>query len=80
MYIKIGRDEVVKSKDLIAVLDHQSIEGSGITKEFVEASTDFLIHKEMESYKSIVITTDKVYFSTLSSATLLQRSNKSLEK
>lgn len=76
MYIRIGRDDVIKSKDLIAILDQKSIHRSEITKEFINNTTDMLKHteKKKEPFKTIILTTDKVYFSPLSSATLMKRS------
>lgn len=80
MYIRVDREEVIKSKDLIAILDQKSIDNSRIMQEYVDASIDYEIQTKKKPCKSIVITTDNVYFSHLSSATLIKRSYKDFEK
>lgn len=75
MYISIGGEVVIKSKDLIAILDHQIIHESAIMEEFIKKYTDNDMPTIKNSYKSIVITAEEVYFSPLSSSTLIKRSN-----
>ncbi|MGM9924419.1 MAG: extracellular matrix regulator RemB [Bacillus sp. (in: firmicutes)] len=74
MYISIGGEIVIKSKDLIAILDQHIINESEIMRNFLQKTAENTAEATKDTYKSIVITTDKVYFSPLSSTTLIKRS------
>ncbi|OIJ21926.1 DUF370 domain-containing protein [Anaerobacillus alkalidiazotrophicus] len=75
MFIHLGGETVIRSKDVIAILDRQVKETSETTEEFlsncIEAEQVEEILKDMT--KSIVITTDKIYLSPISSTTLKRR-------
>ncbi|MGO4889012.1 extracellular matrix regulator RemB [Anaerobacillus sp. MEB173] len=77
MFIHLGGDTVIRSKDVIAILDGQSKDSSSISKEFLQQyETDnsvITISKELS--KSIVITTDAIYLSPISSITLKRRAH-----
>ena len=75
MYIHLGGDKLIQTKDLIAIFD-LSIETSS------KQTKDYLYHAKQskktdrigsEESKSIVITTDKIYYSPVSSSTLKKR-------
>lgn len=74
MFISIGGEFAIKSKDIVAILDQHIIDESEIMGEFIKTSSETAIQVAKGPYKSIVITADKVYFSPLSSATLIKRS------
>lgn len=74
MYISIGGEVVIKSKDLIAILDQHIVRESKIMRDFLQQPTDQVAEVTKDTYKSIVITTDKIYLSPLSSSTLYKRS------
>ncbi|OIJ16989.1 hypothetical protein BKP37_00035 [Anaerobacillus alkalilacustris] len=75
MFIHLGGETVIRSKDVIAILDRQVKETSETTEEFlsncIEAEKVEEILKDMT--KSIVITTDKIFLSPISSTTLKRR-------
>ncbi|MDT8863024.1 DUF370 domain-containing protein [Alkalihalobacillus sp. MEB130] len=75
MFIHLGGDVIIRSKDIIAILNSDSKEQSSITstylkeeekrKKKVVISTDYI--------KSIVLTDDEIYYSPVSSLTLNRR-------
>lgn len=77
MYIHVGEDILVRSKDIIAIIDKQSINSSRLAEEFIEQHKESIINLSKGSYKSVVITRNEVYFSPLASGTLKKRSDKS---
>ncbi|RXJ02851.1 DUF370 domain-containing protein [Anaerobacillus alkaliphilus] len=74
MFIHLGGDTVIRSKDVIAILDRQ-VETSETTGEFLDYNGQQNKVEEIakDMTKSIVITTDKVYLSPISSSTLKRR-------
>ncbi len=76
MFIHLGGDTVIRSKDIITILDRQAKE-TEITAEFLhffeQANKVEEIAKDMT--KSIVITTDIIYLSPISSSTLKRRAH-----
>ncbi|KAB2330827.1 DUF370 domain-containing protein [Cytobacillus depressus] len=77
MYIHVGEDILVRSKDIIAILDKRSVHSSKAIVEFLERRNQSIINLAKGSYKSVVITTKKIYFSPLASSTLKKRSTQS---
>lgn len=75
MFIHLGGDTVIRSKDVIAILDRQVKETSECTGEFLEffEKEDKVEEIAKDMTKSIVITADKVYLSPISSSTLKRR-------
>ena len=70
MYIDIGGEIAIRSRDLIAILDGHLLQQSEIMKEFVGMHGERISREE---YKSLVVTTGQVYFSPLSASTLSKR-------
>lgn len=75
MFVHLGGDTIIRSKDVIAILDHQAKETSEITEGFLQFYEQ---EKGVEQIskditKSIVITASKIYFSPISSTTLKRR-------
>ncbi|RHW40435.1 DUF370 domain-containing protein [Neobacillus notoginsengisoli] len=68
MYIHIGEDHMVRVKDIIAIIDKDSVAASGIR------NTGDSINLSKGPIKSVVITEKNIYFSPLSSNTLKKRS------
>lgn len=77
MYIHVGEDILVRSKDIVAIIDRQSVHSSKMVEEFLERQKDSVVNLSKGSYKSVVITTKEIYFSPLASGTLKKRSTKS---
>lgn len=75
MYIHIGEDLNIRAQDIIAILDKESANSSSNVEEFLKRHHEILINLSKKNYKSIVITSDRVYLSPLASGTLKKRSN-----
>lgn len=76
MYIHLGEDVLVRSKDIVAIIDKESAGSSKYAEEFLERQDHSVINLSKGSYKSVVVTTEKIYFSPLASGTLKKRSQK----
>ncbi|WP_442597285.1 extracellular matrix regulator RemB [Neobacillus sp. D3-1R] len=74
MYIHIGEEVLVKTKDIIAILDKDSVKASDHIQEFLQQNEQRTENLSKNSFKSIVITHEKVYLSPLASTTLKKRS------
>lgn len=75
MYIHIGEDLNIRLKDIITILDKESIHSSELIHEFINRHQEKIVNLSKKPYKSIVITSDKVYLSPIASGTLKRRSN-----
>lgn len=75
MYIHIGEDLNVRVKDVIAILDKESVNSSSLVEEFLKCHKEKIINLSKNPFKSIVITYDQVYLSPLASGTLRKRSS-----
>ncbi|ASK61759.1 DUF370 domain-containing protein [Virgibacillus phasianinus] len=76
MFIHIGNDNVIQSKDVVSIIDRNIISSSSIMEEMIERATKAkLIVTPKEEAKSVVITNDYIYFSSLSVATLKKRAS-----
>lgn len=73
MYIHLGDNHVVPSKEVVMILDRQSSQDSSIVDEFFKKQRDKIVQLASNDAKSIIITLDKIYFSPLSSSTLKKR-------
>ncbi|ASN03788.1 extracellular matrix regulator RemB [Virgibacillus necropolis] len=76
MFIHIGNDNVIQSKDVISIIDRNIISSSTIMEEMIQrASKNESVVETPEETKSVVITKDLIYFSSLSVATLKKRAS-----
>jgi len=73
VYIHLGDNYVVPSKEVVMILDRQSSQESSIVNEFFKKQQDKIVQLASNDAKSIIITLDKIYFSPLSSSTLKKR-------
>ncbi len=79
MFLHLGSDVVVNSKDVIAILDLDVTSTSKITREFLRVAEDegFVVNVSEDLPKSFVIAEidkeSRVFVSPISSATLLKR-------
>jgi extracellular matrix regulatory protein B len=74
MYIHIGEDLNVRVKDVIAILDKESVNSSSLAEEFLKRHEGKVINLAKHSFKSVVITNTQIYLSPLASGTLKRRS------
>ncbi|MFD2170649.1 extracellular matrix regulator RemB [Tumebacillus lipolyticus] len=75
MFIHLGGDVMVQSKDVIAIFDLKMKYSSDSTKEFLNVADEegFVVTIDENESKSFVVTTKKVYYSPISSLTLKKR-------
>jgi hypothetical protein len=76
MFLHIGADIIVSLNELIAIIDLETGRRNEATREFLSfaAGGQNVVHigsKKRE--KSMVLTRDKIYYSPISTATLLRR-------
>ncbi|MFJ5624459.1 extracellular matrix regulator RemB [Peribacillus loiseleuriae] len=74
MYLHIGEDILVKTDEVIAILDKNLLNSSPIMEEFLQERAEVTQNLAKSSIKSIIITNAMVYYSPLASATLKRRS------
>lgn len=77
MFIHIGDDHVIQSKDVVAIIDYSLTSSSSIIEEMIfnQRKNRRVIETEDHQAKAIVITNDVIYFSPLSVFTLKKRAN-----
>lgn len=80
MYVHIGENILIRSADIITILDKQTVEASPISLEFIEKQKQTIEHIKGSTYKSIVITKDTIYLSPIASNTLKKRSVQLVEQ
>jgi hypothetical protein len=73
MYIHLGDNFVVPSKDVVMILDRQSSLDSSIVTEFLKKQEGKIVQLTNGEAKSVIVTMNKIYFSPLSSSTLKKR-------
>jgi hypothetical protein len=82
MYVHIGKEVVVKEKDIVGIFDLESISKSNVSKNFLQylKENEMITNNTEEKNKSLVITLQnneiKGYLSNISSGTLQKRANK----
>ncbi|WP_374703389.1 extracellular matrix regulator RemB [Bacillus sp. V3-13] len=75
MYLHVGEDILVRTKDIIAILDKDSIQSPDVG-EFLQQKGENVINLAKGPFKSVVITDERIYYSPLASGTLKKRSQK----
>ncbi len=77
MFIHLGGDIVIRSTEVVAILNNDMRDASAITKGFLltHEKEDNVICISDELIKSIVVTEKKIYYSPISSLTLKKRSH-----
>lgn len=74
MYIHIGEDINIRARDIITILDKESVNNSSLVEEFISHRKEKVINLSKNPFKSVIITYDNVYLSPISSGTLKKRS------
>lgn len=76
MFIHLGENIVIQTKDIIAIIDGDLLAKSSILSEFIHLNNkkSNIIEISNGTVKSIIVTKDKIYFSPLSTVTLKRRS------
>ncbi|WP_017471604.1 extracellular matrix regulator RemB [Amphibacillus jilinensis] len=77
MFIHIGDDQVIRSDQIIVMIDQQYVASSSINEEMIEHQEEVedMPQLDHDLTKSIIITKDHVYYSPLSILTLRKRAS-----
>lgn len=75
MFIHIGNNEVIKDETIIAIVNYQLIKETDQLQTIRKNKEVVLLIEKEENVKSIIITSDHLYYSPLSSTTLKKREN-----
>lgn len=76
LYVHLGEDILIRSSEIIAILDKETVKTSKYIEELLEKKEEVIVELTKGSYKSIVVTEDRIYYSPLASGTLKKRSAK----
>jgi len=77
MYLHIGGDEILNEAGIIAILDYTRFIQSEENRHFLQAARfkgALVRDLPEEQRKACIITTDKIYFTSISAGTLVKRS------
>lgn len=76
IFIHIGNDTVIQSKDVITIIDRNVITSSSVMEEMMHhAKKEEKVVGDIADTKSVVVTSDYIYFSSLSVSTLKKRAS-----
>ena len=76
MFINIGDNHTVRSREIIVIIDQNATESSSIVEKMIKNKRKQLkVIGSRKMAKSIVITNDLIYLSSLSVLTLKKRSS-----
>lgn len=76
MFIHIGNDHVIRSRDIVTIITFDMIESSIIMENLMEQmGSDNKIKGNFEDAKSIIVTVNQIYYCSLSVTTLKKRSS-----
>lgn len=76
MFINIGDQQLIRSDEIIVMIDQQFIDSSTINGEMIEYQQNLADTPNINrDTKTIIVTTDRLYYSSLSILTLKKRSS-----
>lgn len=75
LLIHAGENVMVRSRDLIMILDHEAGISSPVVKDFLKARAESVINLSSGEAKSIIVTKEKIYLSPFASGTLKKRAD-----
>ncbi|GIN59649.1 hypothetical protein J8TS2_39680 [Lederbergia ruris] len=73
MYVHAGEDMMIRSDDIIAILEKETVEYSLEIQKFLQHKEEFIINLSNGDFKSLIITEPHIYFSPIASSTLKKR-------
>lgn len=81
MFVHLGADLVVRSKDIVCISDIRARDFSPITREFLQVSREegFLHEVTSGEAKAFVVTINGVFLSPISSLTLRKRAENPID-
>lgn len=76
MFIHIGNDHVIRSRDIVSIINYDMVESSSITEKIMgQMGKMDDIKGNKDEAKSLIITVDHIYYCSLSVTTLKKRSS-----
>ncbi len=76
MFIHIGNNNAIRSREIITIIDYDVITSSSIMEEMIKnKKEEETVIGPVSNAKSVIITLDKIYYSSLSVPTLKKRSS-----
>lgn len=77
MFVHLGGDTLVGSKDIIAIINYENNTKNNVIQDFLKRETAKQTIKKLEgeSYKSIIIADKNIFLSPISSTTLKKRAH-----
>lgn len=76
MFIDIGNGEMIQSSEIITMIDYELVPSSGLLQEMVtRAKEEKQLKGSVDEAKSLLVTTEGIYLSTLSVPTLKKRTS-----
>ncbi len=75
MFVHIGDDNIIRTEEVVAMIDYSLFSSSTIIEEMIfnQRKQNNVTESAYDEAKSIVITIDHIYFSSLSVSTLSKR-------
>jgi len=73
MYIHVGEDVIIRSSEIIAILEKDTVHSSDEIKSFLAEHKEAVVHLANGNFKSMIITKPHVYLSPIASGTLKKR-------
>jgi hypothetical protein len=70
MYLHVGDDCIIRAKDIVAILDRKGSDIPSLMRYWHKAGKISKLPSLRSDCKSIVITTNQIYFSPFASSTL----------
>ena len=76
MFIEIGNGNIIQSSKIVAMIDYELVRSSSSLQEMLDrAKTENKLKGSLEDVKSLTVTTDAIYVSSLSVPTLKKRTS-----
>ena len=76
MFINLGNNNIIRSREIISIVDQSVVSSSSIMEEMMDTGKrQAKVIGSSTVAKSVVITNDSIYYSTLSVPTLKKRSS-----
>lgn len=76
MFIHIGNNNAIRSREIVTIIDYEVATSSSIMTEMLQKHQS--VKGPASNAKSVIITVDQIYYSSLSVATLKKRSSLTL--
>ncbi len=78
MFVHLGKNAVIRSNDIVAIIDWDTVWESELNRLYLERAKENDRIEDISEGKphSVVITADRLYLSTVSSMTLKKRAEK----